>query len=202
MKKIGLTGGIGSGKSTAAAVLKHLGYPVYISDKEASRLMDTDEGIRSGLIRRFGKDIYTEEGRLDKARLAGIIFHDKEKLQQTDSIVHPRVMEDFGNWASRQESSLVFFESAILFEAGLDRYFSALVCITASEQTRIERVMKRDHAAEGPVKARIRTQMDEKEKCSRADHVIRNDRDSMIVPQILEMVKRMEAEETDTTEEK
>ena len=126
MKKIGLTGGIGSGKTTIAEIIQHLGYPVYIADKEASFLMETHEGIRKNLTQRFGTAVYTTEGHVNKPVLAKIIFENRKALQEVNRIVHPCVMEAFTAWCHRQTSPLAFCESAILYEGGLEKYFDAI----------------------------------------------------------------------------
>ena len=123
MLKIGLTGGIGSGKSTIAKIIETLGYPVYISDSKASELINRDEEIKRHLTELFGKDIYQPDGNLDKKRLATIIFNDKEAIKQVNGIVHPAVTRDFMEWCSAQRRPLLFFESAILFEAKLENLF-------------------------------------------------------------------------------
>ena len=113
---IGLTGGIGSGKSTIAGILKQLGYPVYLADPEASRLINRSVEIRNDLTGLFGADLYTPRGMLDKKLLADIIFKNPQALSQVNGIVHPRVIRDFQHWREQQNSPLVFFESAILLE--------------------------------------------------------------------------------------
>ena len=126
---IGLTGGIGSGKSTIAGILKQLGYPVYLADPEASRLINRSVEIRNDLTGLFGADLYTPRGMLDKKLLADIIFKNPQALSQVNRIVHPRVIRDFQHWREQQNSPLVFFESAILFEAGLTRHFDFIICL-------------------------------------------------------------------------
>lgn len=185
IQAIGLTGGIGSGKSTVARILGHMGYAVYIADREASRLMNEAPYLRTALIHRFGPDIYLPEGPLNKQRLSALIFSQPELLAEVNRIVHPEVMRDFQNWKSRQSSSPVFFESAILFEAHLNGYFDAIICITASETTRLKRVMTRDRATTDQVKARMSNQLDEEEKCKQSDFILYNDDDHLVLPQLL-----------------
>lgn len=192
MKKIGLTGGIGSGKSTIAQVIKHIGYPVYIADKEAARLMDSHPDIRKDITERLGANCYTSEGHINKPVLAQIIFENKEALEEVNRIVHPRVMEAFEQWAAMQSTSLVFCETAILYESGLERYFDAVICVTAPEEVRVRRVMERDHCELKDVMARVRNQMDEDEKCQRANFVIYNDGEHMAVPQVLDVLHKLQ----------
>lgn len=192
MKKIGLTGGIGSGKSTIAQAIKHIGYPVYIADKEAARLMDSHPDIRKDITERLGANCYTSEGHINKPVLAQIIFENKEALEEVNRIVHPRVMEAFEQWAAIQSASLVFCETAILYESGLERYFDAVICVTAPEEVRVRRVMERDHCKLKDVMARVRNQMDEDEKCQRANFVIYNDGEHMAIPQVLDVLHKLQ----------
>lgn len=193
MKKIGLTGGIGSGKTTIAEIIQHLGYPVYIADKEASFLMETHEGIRKNLTQRFGTAVYTTEGHINKPVLAKIIFENRKALQEVNRIVHPCVMEAFTGWCHRQTSPLAFCESAILYEGGLEKYFDAIICVTAPEDVRLARVMQRDQTTEQNVKGRIRNQLDDTLKCQRADFVICNDGKHLIIPQLITIIQKLQA---------
>lgn len=172
MLKIGLTGGIGSGKTTIAKAFHDSGYPVYIADTEASRLMNYAPEIRKALTALFGEGIYRPDRTLDKQQLASLIFHDTALLRQVNGIVHPAVMQDFLEWCGKQQASLVFFESAILFEAGLNSCFDTVICVTADLPTRIERVMKRDGVSAEKVNERIRNQAGNDEKSHRADFVV------------------------------
>lgn len=191
IEAIGLTGGIGSGKSTVAKVLKNLGYPVYIADTEASRLMNNHPGIRQDIISQFGNSVYNNEKYINKPLLAKIIFENPKALTAINHIVHPRVIEDFQQWSKEQTSDLVFFESAILFEAGLNPHFRHIICITASEVTRIQRVIERDHITTEQVKKRILNQMDDSEKCRYSDFIIYNDEDHKLLQQILDVIEKL-----------
>lgn len=194
MVAIGLTGGIGSGKSLIARILNIMGYPVYVSDREASRLMYAHPDIRQDIIERFGESVYTNDRRIDKAVLADIIFNDSQALTDMNKIVHPRVMEDFRQWSSWQNKPLVFFESAILFEAGLKDFFRHIICVTAPMEVRIDRVIMRDNTQPEKVKERINNQMDEAEKCKRADFVIFNDDQHPLLEQIEKTIKKLKAD--------
>lgn len=191
MLTIGLTGGIGSGKSTIARVINTLGYPVYISDRRASALMDHNEPLREALIRQFGSDIYLPSGPLDRQRLASIVFHDKTALTRVNQIVHPAVLADFEAWGREQHADLLFFESAILFEAHLNTRFDAIIVVTADLETRLGRVMGRDRTSREKVLDRVRNQMPDEEKCLLADYVIcNNDRDRLL-PQVLHIIEQV-----------
>ncbi|MEG2228837.1 MAG: dephospho-CoA kinase [Odoribacter sp.] len=192
MRRVGLTGGIGSGKSTIAQILKQMGYPVYIADKQAARLMNEDPCVRKKMICKFGASIYTEKNVLDKQRLASIIFDNKEALVAVNSIVHPRVMEDFRQWCQKQNARLVFFESAILYEAGLEDFFESVVCVSAPPAIRIERVVARDQTSSEQVKERMANQLDDREKCRQSDFVILNDEEHPVIEQVLRMVDQLE----------
>lgn len=191
MLKIGLTGGIGSGKTTIARVFAHLGYPVYIADLQASRLMNTDPQLREELSAAFGNDIYTSTGVIDKQKLASLIFNNRNALRQINGIVHPRVVTDFNRWGEEQAGEFIFFESAILFEAGLENTVDYIICVTASPETRIKRVMKRDHTTEEKVRERIANQMHDEEKCRRSDFTIRTDGAVLVLEQIETLVEKL-----------
>lgn len=191
MKAIGLTGGIGSGKSTIARILKQMGFPVYIADTKASHLMNRHPGIHNDIVMHFGKSIYTVEGNIDKPLLAKLIFNNPDNLTTINQIVHPRVMEDFQQWGEQQTGDLIFFESAILFEAGLNSAFSYIICVTAPETIRINRVMARDKTTPEQVKARIGNQMDDSDKCRQSDFIIYNDDKHPVIVQILKIVEEL-----------
>ncbi len=184
MLKIGLTGGIGSGKTTIARVLEHLGYKVYIADSQASRLMNSDPQLRDELSMAFGKDIYTAAHQIDKKKLASLIFNNREALQQINRIVHPKVVADFNRWSGKQPGEFIFFESAILFEAGLEKTVDYIICVYASLETRLKRVMERDQATEEKVRERIANQMNDEEKCRRSDFTVYTDSPAMVLEQI------------------
>ncbi len=191
MLKIGLTGGIGSGKSTIAKIIETLGYPVYISDTKASELINRDKEIKKHLTSLFGKDIYQPDGHLDKKRLATIIFNDKEAIKQVNAIVHPAVTRDFITWCTVQQRPLLFFESAILFEANLEHLFDYIILISADLQTRVERVIGRDSTSREKVIERINNQMPDEIKQSKSDFVIHNNNDDKVLRQTLYIIHQL-----------
>lgn len=191
MLKIGLTGGIGSGKSTIAQIIEILGYPVYISDSRASTLINQEEKIKTSLTELFGENIYHPDGQLDKKRLATIIFNNKEAIKQVNGIVHPIVTRDFTTWCSAQQSPLIFFESAILFEAKLEYLFDYIILISTEIETRIQRVMSRDLISREKVIERINNQMSDEIKQSKSNFVIYNNDDSKVVKQILSIIHQL-----------
>lgn len=159
MKRIGITGGIGSGKSAVAAWLREKGFAVYDSDAEARRLMSVSDEIVSSLSERFGDDIYVN-GVLDRKKLAGIIFSDAEAREFVNSVVHPVVVSDFMSWSYSQEADYVFVESAILYDCQLKDIVDEVLYVDALERVRIDRTMRRDGAPRDAVEARIRAQHD------------------------------------------
>ena len=173
MNKVGITGGIGSGKSTVSAILEDMGVALYNSDVRAKELMATDAALREAIIERFGAECYTAEG-LNRGYLASRVFGSAEELAALNAIVHPAVMADFQAWAERAEGDYVIFESAILFEAGLEGSVDSTVVVMAPEELRIERAMARDGATREQVVARIKNQMSDDERTDRAKYAIVN----------------------------
>lgn len=173
MYKVGLTGGIGSGKSTVAELLRDRGIAVYDSDSRAKMLMVNDESLRAALVNAFGAECYTEEG-LNRAWLAERVFTSTEELGRLNAIVHPAVMRDFAAWAEAQEGEYVVLESAILLEAGLESHVDVVVAVMAPKGVRIERAMKRDGATAEQIEERMRNQMSDDERTERAKYAIVN----------------------------
>lgn len=173
MYKVGITGGIGSGKSTVCAMLEEMGVAVYNSDARAKELMTTSATLREAIVARFGAECYTSEG-LNRGYLAERVFGDAAELAALNSLVHPAVMADFEAWAERQEGSYVVFESAILFEAGLEQRVDMAVAVLSPEELRIERAMRRDGTTREQVVARIRRQLSDDERADRAKYAIVN----------------------------
>ena len=177
---VGITGGIGGGKSTLSAVLRDRGYYVYDTDTEARELQNTDSLIREKLIELFGDDIYTSD-ELDRKKLAAIVFNNPDKLAQLNKVVHPAVRKRFEDWMVKHRSEKVLFvESAIMFETGLAGKMDKVVVVTAPEHVRIDRVMKRDGVSEDEVRARIARQMPEDEKVKKADIVLSSDGENVL----------------------
>ena len=173
MYKIGITGGIGCGKSTVCRLLEQYGAAVYDSDAEAKRLMNSDENLRKSLIETFGQECYNAEG-LNRAYLAGRVFGDKEQLQRLNSIVHPAVKADFRRWAEEQSAPYVILESAILFDAGFQSEVDATLAVLAPLPERVRRAMERDGAEREAVMSRISNQMSDDELHRMADRCVVN----------------------------
>ena len=184
MIKVGITGGIGSGKSTISKVLASMGYPVYIADAKAKELMHTDSQLISELKELFGEDIYHEE-KLNRVKLAQLVFSNKEKLAQLNALVHPAVKRDFENWCSKQKSHIMFEEAAILFETGSYTFFDKTIVVAATEEERIKRVMLRDKCSREDVLNRMKNQWPQEKKVALADFVINNEGDELVIPQVL-----------------
>ncbi|MCP9611842.1 dephospho-CoA kinase [Coprobacter tertius] len=189
MVTIGITGGIGSGKSLVSRFIRLCGYPVYDTDIKARKLMEESVTIRSGLTGLLG-DVYTGNT-LDRAQVASAIFGNDDLRKQVNSIVHPVVRQDFEEWTLTRNKEFVFLESAILFESGLEQLLDKVWTVTAPVELRITRVMNRNRCTREDVLARIEAQMDEEEKCRRADVIIYNDDCSAVIPQILAQLSSM-----------
>ncbi|MDR1402848.1 MAG: dephospho-CoA kinase [Tannerellaceae bacterium] len=183
MIKLGLTGGIGSGKSTVASLFDMAGVPVYIADTESKRLTNTSPVIRKGLIDLFGKDLYID-GALDKKRLASLIFNDKDNLNRVNAIIHPEVNRDFLQWVSGQQTSVCAIETAILFESGFDKSVDMSVMVYAPFELRIERAVTRDKAPYEEIIRRVHNQLPDEIKKERADFIIYNDDKQALIPQV------------------
>ncbi len=190
--RIGITGGIGSGKTVVSRLLGLLGIPVYISDTEAKRLMMSDRMIHKELVELIGPEVYAG-GILDRQLLASYIFGNREHLRRVNAIVHPRVRTDFRKWAETQASShkLVGIESAILLEAGFAADVDVLAVVYAPLEVRITRAMKRDASTREAVESRIRQQMDDEQKLASADFVIINDGETALIPQVLQLASSL-----------
>lgn len=178
MIKLGITGGIGSGKSYVSRLLRQRGVPIYDTDSEAKRLMHTHSGIRDELRQLLGNRVYDSVGNLNKALVASYLFAGPENARHIDSIVHPRVFEDFQRWVICREEegcSLCGMECAILFESGFHRGVDKIILVYAPVGLRIRRAMERDGATEAQIRRRMAAQMDDEEKKRRADFVLQND---------------------------
>ncbi len=192
MIAIGITGGIGSGKSVVASILKSYGYPVFDCDRVAKELYDTDAELKAELISTFGEGLYqTPDTKLNRQALAQIIFNDAEALTQINNLVHPRVRALFEVWRammSERGYGICFIESAILLQAGLDKMLSAVVMVDAPEELRVVRVMRRDGAEASAVKQRINKQISSEDLIRSVNFVIENDEKQALLPQIEQLL--------------
>ena len=184
MLRIGLTGGIGSGKSTVARIFEVLGIPVYKADDEAKRLMTEDVTLRSNIISSFGKASYTNDI-LNRKYLSEQVFNDSEKIKLLNSLVHPATLKDAAEWMEKQKAPYVIKEAALIFESGSGKMLDYVIGVKAPLALRIERTIKRDNVTSDEVQARIDLQIDEEEKLHLCDYIIVNDEKQMLIPQVL-----------------
>ncbi len=187
MKIVGLTGGIGSGKTTVATMFAELGVPVYVSDVRAKELMATSQVIKEQLIQAFGEEAYDAEGILDRQYLAHIVFRDEQALDTINSIVHPAVGDDFNLWREAQDYEYVIKESAILFEHDLHIHCDHVITVVAPLDLRIQRVIERDDTTEEEVLLRANKQWPDQERIALSDFVIEN----ITLPHTLAQVKEI-----------
>lgn len=173
MKYVGLTGGIGTGKSTVAKMFMQLGVPVYNSDERAKHLMNNSIDIKKRLVEFLGKESY-KEGQLNRAFIAKKVFNDTELLAQLNAIVHPVVREDFLKWANQQDFCYVIQETALLFENEAQNLYDYVILVTAPKEERISRVVKRDSVTREQVIARMDNQLEDDEKLNLSDYVVEN----------------------------
>lgn len=190
MVKIGITGGIGSGKSFVCRMFAELGFPIYDCDSEAKRLMTESVEIKQRLTSLIGENAY-EGSTLNKPVIAKYLFADKDNAQRVNSIVHPVVKRDFLTWAKSQSSPIVIQECAILFESGFEDTVDKTIEVYAPESIRLQRAMSRDNAQESQIRARMAQQMPEEEKKAKADFVIINDGETNIKLQIDNIISKI-----------
>ena len=187
MKRIGITGGIGAGKSLVAEIIKAMGYPVYNSDERAKELTESNPKIKEGLIHLIGEEIY-QNGTLNKFALAQAIFSDESLREKVNALIHPIVREDFNLWALAQNNSLVFNESAILFETGSFKIFDAIILVSAPKEIRIKRIMKRDNCSENEVLKRMNSQFSDEEKYQLTEFRVLNDGQTPLLAQVEKII--------------
>lgn len=186
MQHLGITGGIGSGKTTVCKIFETLGIPIYYADDRAKYLMSHDPDLIAGIIELFGPEAYLEPQVLNRAHIAHVAFNDKDKLAQLNALVHPAVARDGLEWqAAQRYVPYTLKEAALLYESGSYRSLDKIIVVTAPLELRIERVMARDGAKREDVEARISKQMPEAEKVNLADFVIYNDGEQALIPQVM-----------------
>jgi len=190
MIKIGITGGLGSGKSVVSALLDMSGIPVYIADNESKELADTSPVIQMELKKLLGDDIYSD-GKLERKQLASLIFGDDVILKKVNDIIHPVVRKNFDEWVLMQESKICAIESAILYESGFDYDVDVVIMVYAPVELRLTRAMNRDSATEAEIMKRMNRQMPDAFKREKADFVIINDDVQPLIPQVDEILKQL-----------
>ncbi len=190
MIKIGITGGIGSGKSIVSRLLEVLHIPVFIADTESKKITSGSPVIREKLIRLLGPEVF-QGGNLNKTLLAAYIFGQPEHLKEINQIIHPEVLHRFQEWTHEQRSPICAIESAILIESGFNRFVDFTCMVYAPEDLRIKRVMRRDELSLSGIERRIASQMPDNEKCLISDYIIYNDDSKAIIPQVENMLSRI-----------
>lgn len=193
MLKVGITGGIGSGKSTACKVFSAFGVPIFEADIEAKKILNNDPEIKKQLIKNFGIKVYLDNNTLNRKYLADIVFKDRKSLETLNSIVHPAVRNAFKDWFDKQKSPYIVYEAAILFESGFYKMMDKNIVLVTNQDERIQRVMKRDGMSIELVQQRINNQWTDIQRKKLADFVIGNNNNELIVPQIVEIDKKLRA---------
>jgi len=191
MKKIGLTGGIGAGKTYVSKIFLKMGIPIFNADEQAKKCMVDDANLKAAVQLAFGEKMYLK-GVLQKEELAKIVFNNTEALPELNALVHPIVKQKFEDWCSLQSTSMVIKEAAILFESDAHLALDSVVCVSAPEKLRIERVQKRDGSSVEQIQSRMSKQMPQTEKEELADFIIVNDQVQLLLPQVLAIIKEME----------
>jgi len=186
MLRIGLTGGIGSGKSTVAKIFEVLGIPVYYADDEAKRLMNEDESLKQQIVQHFGKESYAAD-KLNRSYIASIVFNNETKLALLNSLTHPITIRHADEWMKKQTAPYIIKEAALLFESHANEHLDKIIGVDAPQSLRIQRVMLRDKVSSEDVMKRINRQMDDAEKMKRCDFVIKNDEQELLLPQVMKL---------------
>ena len=184
--KVGITGGIGSGKSTVSKFFEVLGIPVYYADDAARRLMNEDETLKEQLQKQFGEETYIA-GKLNRKYLSNLVFNNEEKLALLNSIVHPATLRDSEQWMQQQKTPYAIKEAALIFESGAQKQLDYVIGVYAPAPVRIQRVMKRDHVTREEVKMRMEKQINEEIKMRLCDYVITNDEQELVIPQVIKI---------------
>ena len=192
MLKIGLTGGIGSGKSTVAKVFEVLGIPVYYADDAAKRLMNEDEALKQNIKKTFGQAVY-KDGQLNKKYLADIAFNNPDKLQLLNALVHPATLQDSKKWMQQQTSAYAIKEAALIFESGAQEQLDYVIGVYAPAPLRIQRTMQRNSIIREEVIARMDMQLDETIKMRLCNFVINNDEQELLIPQVIALHNKLTA---------
>lgn len=189
--KIGIAGGIGSGKSTIARIIETMGYPVYYSDSRAKMIMVKDILLVQQIKENFGEDIYSKKNELNREKLGAIVFKNPDKLTLLNSLVHPAVARDYNAWIDQHEVELLFKESAILFKSGIYKEMDYNILVTAPKNERIKRTMERDNISRGAVLVRMKNQWVDEQRIPLTDFIIDNSGKEMVIPQIISVLNQI-----------
>ena len=190
MIRVGLTGGIGSGKTTVARIFELLGIPVYYADDAAKRIMNEDVELKTVIQKQFGKEAY-DNGELNRAYLSAKVFTDPFQLEILNSLVHPATIRDAAKWMNRQKAPYTIKEAALIFESGSSELLDYVIGVYAPSQLRIKRTMERNHLDYDEVKQRMEKQLDENLKMKLCDFVIYNDEEHLLIPQVIELHQKL-----------
>ena len=189
MIKIGITGGIGSGKSVVSELMRIMNIPVYNADDASKNILETNLPIQEKLKKLLGENVFSD-GKLNKTLMASMIFNNPTLLSGVNEIIHPAVFSDFEQWTLRQKSNIVACESAIIFESGMNSLLDYIITVSAPEKIRIERTMQRDNATEEQVMNRIKNQLTDEERAELSDFVLVNDGRRAVIPQLREILSQ------------
>ena len=191
IKRVGITGNIGSGKSLVCKIFNHLGINTFYSDEETKKLYLLPE-IRKQIVDYFKDEVYFHDGSLNRKLLSYHLFQNPKALQFIETILYPKLNETFDRWCKRQNSDFGLFESAILFEKKFESQFDKIIFVSAPEDVRLQRAMLRDNCNEENVRSRMRLQWDEETKIQKSDFIITNDGKQMLFPQVVEIWKELQ----------
>lgn len=186
MLRIGLTGGIGSGKSTVAKIFETLGIPVYYADDASKRMMNENEELKAAIQKHFGEETYSN-GELNRKHLSSLVFNNPEKLLLLNSIVHPATIKDAEDWMQQQTAPYAIKEAALIFESGSQEFLDKVIGVYAPKAVRINRVMQRDNVSRDEVISRMNKQINEEIKMRLCDYVVTNDEQELLIPQVLKL---------------
>jgi len=190
MLRIGLTGGIGSGKSTVAKIFETLGIPVYYADDASKRLLNENDVLKKEIEKHFGKETY-QNGELNRKHLSSLVFNNAEKLALLNSIVHPATIKDAEDWMQKQAAPYAIKEAALIFESGSQEHLDKVIGVYAPVTIRINRVMQRDKVSREEVVSRMNKQINEEIKMRLCDYVITNDEQQLVIPQVLDIHEKL-----------
>ena len=194
MLKIGITGGIGTGKSTVCRLFEILGIPVFYADDESKKIIARDPGVIASIKKELGDDLYTENIP-DRKKIAALVFNDKKKLEALNAITHPALFLKFKSWIHEHtQAPYVIHEAALIFESGADSQLDKIIVVTSPLSLRLQRLMIRDNVTEETITARMMNQWPEEEKIKRANIIIENNEEKLLIPQVIEIHKSLLSE--------
>jgi len=184
---VGITGGIGSGKSIVCNIFRQLGVPVYEADTEAKKLYETEPELKERIRKEISEDVFDKKGKIDKQKLSSLIFNNEALLKKVNQIVHPQVVKHFSEWKKLFKSPYILKEAAILFESDTDKDCDRIITVSAPEELRIQRTMQRDKKSKEEIEKIILRQWSDDAKIKKSDFVIVNDEKQLVIPQVLEI---------------